>query len=129
MKDEPRFKAYGEWCEKHGIILNGVGFPEAFQCQNHQAVITGGIATKEIRPQDVILYVPNKVVISTESVRNSELYEILKIHEDVFVNHPSRDFMTLVFFLIFEKCKGPESMWYEYFECLEMCDIPPVWES
>ena len=109
--------------------MNNVSYPEAFDCPNHQGVVTGGIATKEIRPKDVVLYIPNKLVISTESVRNSELYEVLKTHEDVFVSHSSRDFLTLVFFLIFERCKGKESLWHEYFECVEMNDIPPLWED
>jgi len=35
--------------------------------------------------------------------------------------------MTLVFFLIFERCKGEESLWHPYFEVLDLNGIPPMW--
>ena len=75
------------------------------------------------------MYVPNKLVISTETARNSGISEIYRAHEDIFVTNADRDYLTLVLFLIWERVKGEDSFWHTYFECAQDADLPAVWED
>ena len=79
------------------------------------AALHGVVCTQEILPREVICAVPNKVIISTETARNSEIAQIFRKHEDLFVVHPERDHLVLVLFLMYERSKGQYSFWYPYF--------------
>jgi hypothetical protein len=59
---------------------------------------------------------PNKLIISTETAKNSEIGEIFKNHDEMFVTYQDRDMMILILFLIYERIKGEESFWHPYFE-------------
>lgn len=56
------------------------------------------------------------MLISVETARNSEIGEVFKSHETLFVTNIDRDYFTLVVFVLYEKCKGEQSFWFPYFE-------------
>ena len=84
---------------------------------------------EEITARETICYIPNKLLISTETARNSEIAEIFRVHPDVFLANEDRDFNVLVVFLMYERSKGPESFWHPYFETVQLVDLPALWED
>jgi len=56
-------------------------------------------------------------LISVETARKSEISEVLKSHDALFVGNVDRDYFILVVFLIFEKSKA-DSFWKPYFEAV-----------
>ena len=79
------------------------------------AALHGVVCAQEILPREVICAIPNKLIISTESARNSEIGELYRNHEDLFVAHPERDHLVMVLFLMYERSKGEASFWHPYF--------------
>lgn len=55
-------------------------------------------------------------MISTETARNSEIAEVFRNHQDIFVSNASRDHLILVTFMMYERNKGKLSFWHEWFE-------------
>ena len=74
--------------------------------QNSNVEIHGVLANQEIAPKEAFLYVPNKLLISTELARQSELGPVLRNHEDVFVANKDRDYLILTLFVFYERIKG-----------------------
>jgi hypothetical protein len=74
--------------------------------------VLGLACTEEIAPYETIAYIPTRLMISTELARNSEIAEIYRQFEDLFVANADRDFLTLVLYLIYERSKGKDSFWH-----------------
>ena len=78
--------------------------------------LNGVLALEDIHPREVFCYIPNKVLISTESCRHSELAEIYRNNEDLFVANTERDYYVVLIFIMYERLKGTDSFWHHYFE-------------
>jgi hypothetical protein len=91
--------------------------------------ITGVLCTEEIKSKEVICAIPNKILISSEKARNSELALIFFNHQDMFQANTYRDYYVLVIFIMYERSKGKDSFWHDYFECVQLIDLPAVWEN
>ena len=76
----------------------------------------GVLASEDINPREVFCYIPNKILISTESCRNSEIAEIYRNNEELFISHSERDYYIILVFLMYERAKGSRSFWHHYFE-------------
>jgi hypothetical protein len=63
-------------------------------------------ATKPIGGLKAFIFIPNKIIISEERVRNSEIGFILSENEDIFTEHANSEYFILIAFIIFEKLKG-----------------------
>ena len=74
--------------------------------------VLGLACTEEIAPYETIAYIPTRLMISTELARHSEIAEIYRQFEDLFVANADRDFLTLVLYLIYERSKGKDSFWH-----------------
>ena len=68
-------------------------------------------------------------MLSTATARNSEIAEIYRKFEDLFVANHDRDFLTLVLYLIFERCKGKDSFYHHFFETAQLVEQPGLWEQ
>ena len=87
------------------------------------------LCTEEIKSKEVICAIPNKILISSEKARNSELALIFFNHQDMFQANTYRDYYVLVIFIMYERSKGKDSFWHDYFECVQLIDLPAVWEN
>lgn len=68
-------------------------------------------------------------MISTATARNSEIAEIYRQFEDLFIANHDRDFLTLVLYLMYERTKGKESFHHPHFEVAQLVDQPGLWEE
>ncbi|PIK41445.1 putative SET domain-containing protein 4-like isoform X2 [Apostichopus japonicus] len=73
----------------------------------------GLMATKSIKPGDVIVSIPSNLLITSQVVLRSELKDVLKIFP---VKLTAR--LLLCAFVIYERQKGPSSFWAPYIGCL-----------
>lgn len=124
-----KMQNYLKWLKDSGALFPKVDYPAIFVFDDTKETLTGAVCKEEIKPREAICYVPNKLFLSTEKARNSEIAEILSAHEDVFVAYQERDFMVLCLYLIFERSKGEESFWHPYFEIVELVDLPSQWDD
>lgn len=91
--------------------------------------IRGLLCTEEIKPHEVICSVPNKLILSAATAHNSEIAEVFRNHDDLFVANPSRDEFVLRLFVMYERNKGAESFWHEWFEIAQLVDLPYTWDD
>ena len=62
----------------------------------------GSSAKEDIQHNEVLIYIPNKLLITVERARNSEIGEIFDNHDSIFKGREDRDFMTILVFMIYE---------------------------
>ena len=114
-------KAYQQWLTQNGVLMNKVELP----------VLQGGVhgvrAKTDIKPNEAFLFVPNKLLITVESARQSEIAEVFSNHEQLFFTNVERDSLTMIVYLMFERLKGPASFWHPYFDALEMGKPAYLW--
>ena len=60
---------------------------------------------------------------------STEIAEIFRSHDDIFIANIDRDYMVLVLFLMYEKMKGEDGFWHTYFESAQEVDLPAIWED
>ena len=132
LQAQEKFIEYNEWLRENGCIYDKLICPAAFTTKDDPTgknALIGVYCKEDILPNEVAMYVPNKLVISTETARNSDIAEIYRTHSDIFVSNADRDYLTLVLFVIWERTKGEEGFWHAYFECAQDADLPAVWED
>ena len=93
-------KAYLAWCKTEGVIADKVEFPAVY------GGVWGSRATQDIEPNEAFLSVPNKMMITVEGAKNSDIGEIFKNHESIFIKNIDRDYLILITFLVYERLKG-----------------------
>ena len=74
-----------KWLEDNGAIFPKIKYPAVFSSPDGGINLNGVLASQDIKPRDVVCYIPNKVLISTESARNSEIGEIFRNNDEMFV--------------------------------------------
>lgn len=105
----PNKRAFIDWLNSNGAIYPKIDYPVVFEG-------VGGVrANQEILPNEAFLFVPNKLVISVEGARRSEIAEVFADHEHMFCANLDRDFNTLLLFLVYERLKGSLSFWHFFF--------------
>lgn len=109
VTNDPKIKAYLMWLKQNGAIFDKVDFPAYFNG------VCGARATADIEPREAFLFIPNKLIISVETARKSEIGEVFQSHDSLFVGNIQRDYFILVIFLLYEKSKGENSFWNLYF--------------
>ena len=83
--------------------------------EGSSAVVIGAAAKLNIKHNDVIVYVPQKLLITVEKALASPIGFIFEKHASIFKATEDRDYLVLVLFMIYEQQKGPSSFWYPYF--------------
>lgn len=107
-------KAYLKWGKENGAIFDKVDYPAVFNG------ICGARAKEDIAPGEAFVFIPNKLIISVESARQSEIGDIFKSHETLFVSNVDRDYLILLVFTLYERVtKGEDSFWHPYFDAVE----------
>lgn len=123
------FRSFNSWWTSSGGYAPKCQFPAVFTPPDGSFKLNGVLCTEEIKPNEVICYVPNKILLSTEKARNSEIAEIFRAHKEMFVEHADRDFYVILLYVLFEKSKGQESDWYTYFETSQVVYVPGAWDD
>lgn len=70
---------------------------------------------------------PNKLLITVERARASEIGQIFDNHESLFKNNEDRDFLTILLFMIYEHQKGDQSFWHPYFDAIDPGTMTCYW--
>ena len=123
---------FNQWLRENGAIFPKVLAPAVFTAEDDpdgKNALQGVLAQEDILPNEVICYIPNKCIISTETARHSEIAEIFRSHDDLFVANVERDFYVLVLYLMYERLKGENGFWHTYFESAQEIDLPAIWED
>ena len=89
----------------------------------------GSAAKEDIAPNEIYVYVPNRVLITVERARHSEIGFIFEKHQSIFKANEDRDFLVLLVFLIYEHSKGASSFWHPYFQAVDPGDLACYWED
>ena len=84
---------------------------------------------EEIKAKEVICAIPNRLIISADTVRHSEIAEVVRNHDELFIGKSYRDEQALRLYLMHERNKGAESFWHEWFELAQLVDLPYTWEG
>jgi len=95
------------------VIADKVEFPAVY------GVVQGSRAKEDIEPNEAFLFVPTKIMISVEGAKKSEIGEIFKNHESIYMKNTDRDYMMLITFLVYERLKADGSFWHSYFEFVD----------
>jgi hypothetical protein len=66
-------------------------------------VLTGAAAKMPIKPNEVYLYVPSKIIITVDkALKSKEIGHIYSENDFFFKNTSDRDYLILLVFLIYE---------------------------
>ena len=127
-KMNPRHKIFLDWCFDNGLKWTGIDFPAYF---GNNGELRGVVATRDIKPYETVLAVPNKLLITTQKAREDKyLCKVLKAHEDVFHgNDDHGDYNTLIVYLIREKLKGEDSFYYPFINLVPEIESGLVWDK
>jgi len=104
----------------------GVRYPVAFGKEGH---LIGMAAAKDINPQTAFLFVPQKLIITEYTCRNSKLSTIIDKHPEIFKTHFDAEYLLLISFLWHELLKGVSSFWYPYLQIINMSELPMFWSE
>ena len=97
--------------DENGFKAPNLEYPVAF---GEDGLI--GVGTKSaIGGLTAMLFIPQKVIITEELVRESEISDFIKSNEHIFTEHSGSEFLILIAFILFEKLKAEKSFWHPYF--------------
>ena len=118
----PAQKRLLAWAEAKGVHWPKALFPVKF----HPGYI-GLQAKQTISPNETIISVPRRLVITAQRVENSELGPLFASTPSLFkaTKHSYADDFKLILFLLYEAEKGIESDWHVYLQTLPL-DPPQV---
>ena len=105
MENEDEYTRFVNWLISNGSILNSTIFP--FKFRN----ITGVAANTDIGPNEAMFYIPKKVIIDSNYIKEHHLksfYERNKIL--VKRKYDTNNLINLTLFLIFESFKKEDSL-------------------
>ncbi|BET00936.1 Rubisco LSMT substrate-Hypothetical protein [Nesidiocoris tenuis] len=107
-RDERTIGEMTKWMLDNGAQIEGV---EIREMDNFDYGIS---AMKDFAEGDLIISVPRKLMMSTESAEKSELGHLSKT-DPMLIHMPN---VILALFLLLEKSRGPDSFWSPYIACL-----------
>lgn len=132
LKSDPKTKDFLKWAQENGVIMSKVSrcliillqidFPAIFG-----SCLQGVICTEKIKSNEAFIFVPNKLIITIERAKFSELSYVFKAHESVFKGDYNSDFLALLIFVMHEVTKGIESFWHPYFNMIDAGTMFPYW--
>jgi len=91
--------------------------------------LRGVRATEDIEPNEAFLFIPNKLMLSVEHAKASELDVIFKSHDALFRANYERDSMIMVLYLMYEKLKGENSFYHPYFDSVALDPQSCLWDD
>ena len=118
------YQRFLDWFLENGGKMNGVQWP-AFFGKND---LRGVIATRDIKPYEGLIYVPNKLLITTKIAQDHELIgPIMKEYPVVFEESQDWEYNIQIIFIMYERTKGKDSLWHPYFDLQPIVDTPLEW--
>ncbi|CAG9319310.1 unnamed protein product [Blepharisma stoltei] len=110
IESNPDLELYFQWARAHEIRWDKIEYPVLFP-----PGYIGSRAIASIEPEESIITVPNNMLITTKIAFLSEIKHIYEENPDLFSKiNPRYEELILITFLIWEKCKGSNSVWYEF---------------
>ena len=115
-----RYRLYIEWAKENGVIMDKVRsntlwvidlklvYPAVFNLDGTgENLLTGSAARTMIKPNEVYLYVPSKILITVDkALRSKEIGHVFSENAFFFKNTEDRDYLVLLVFLLYEHQKG-----------------------
>ena len=126
-KMNPRHARFLDWCFRHGLKWQGVDFPAYF---GEDGALRGLVASRDIRPYEVVLAVPNQLMITTVKAREDKhLAKLFAAHEALFFDEDSGEYNCLIAFLLRERLRGEESFFAPFLNVVSETESALVWDQ
>ena len=120
------YQRFIEWFQKNGGKMNGCQFPAYFGKDN----IRGVVATREIKPNEALIFVPNSLLITTKLIQEDTIFgPIVEDHPSLFKDSVDWECNTQILFLMTEKAKGENSFWKPYLDTQPLIETPVEWDD
>ena len=124
-KELPNHKAFLSWCESNGVRFNSVD-PLAYFGADGE--LRGVVSTREIKPYEVMLAVPNKVLITVPKILNDlSLSPVIEQIKEAVEKGDPTDFFLLVTYILKERSLGEESFYHLFFEMVTDIEPAELW--
>lgn len=104
---DPKYKIFTDWCRDNGMVFDGVKYPTFFE-----GGLRGVSTTRDIKPYEGIVYVPNKLLITVAKAKEDKLLSrIIEAFPNLFIDkNVNPDYNILILSLLREKMKGKLSL-------------------
>lgn len=126
-KQNPKHARFLEWCFSNGLKWGGVDFPAFFGKDGN---LRGLVAKRDIRPYEVVLAVPNQLMITTIKAREDKyLGKLFAAHEELFFAEDTGEYNCLIVYLLRERFKGEESFFAPFLNVVSETESALVWDQ
>jgi hypothetical protein len=68
-------------------------------------------------------------MLTAQAAKKSEIGEIFKNHDSLFLSAKSYETNILFVYLIYERLKGKESFFHPFFDSVSQSDLPYFWDD
>jgi hypothetical protein len=120
-----KYDSFVAWCRENGCIFPSIEYPAKIPPYD----IIGARAKANIPSKKAFIFVPNKVIITPEKAKHSEIGFIIEANTGFFSHPIDGDDFCLYLFLMFERTKGESSFWHHYFECVAGLEMLMFWDD
>lgn len=122
----PQLQRLFAWAEQEGALWPKLAYPVRFE-----PGYIGSQATADIGPNEAIVTVPQKLLLTSNLMHEGELREVVVNHPELFgPQHPWHEDLSLIACLFYEKGKGENSFWAPFIAALpQECDSVLVWSE
>lgn len=97
-----KYQAFVKWCLDNGMKWTGVDFPAVFENG-----LRGIVATRDIKPYEAIIFIPNSLLISVKScLQDKFISSVVEKFPDIFKDPTEGEYSILILFMIRERMKG-----------------------
>ncbi len=127
LAQDPKVQAYTKWALENGCKMEKVLFPACFGPDDN--LLEGAAAREEIAPNEAVIMVPMKMLLTPERARSSEIGHIFENHDTIFKASVDRDYFALLVFMIYERQKKEKSFWWPYFQAVDPIDLCVYWDK
>lgn len=124
-KHNPKHRRFLDWCLDNGLKWSGVDFPAYF---GDKGELRGVVATRDIKPYEVIMGIPNKLLMtSAKAKEDKKLAKLFGKYEEVFSEDDSGDYNVLIVYLVREKLLGQESFFHPFLNLVDEIETGQSW--
>lgn len=124
-KHNPRHKLFVDWCLENGMKWKNIDFPAYF---GDNGELRGVVTTKEIGPYEVILAMPNKLLLTTTAAKEEDhLKPIFKANHSIFDDEDDGDHFILILYLLYERAKGKKSFFFPFLNLVPEIETSLNW--
>jgi hypothetical protein len=126
-KHNPKHKLFLEWCFEHGLKWTGIDFPAYF---GDKGELRGVVATRDIKPYEVVMAIPNKLLMTSAKAREDKsLAKMFGEETETFGEDETGEYNVLMAYLIRERLKGPESFFFPFLNLVDEIETGLVWSK